>query len=263
MAIQNGKLLDIQHNDTNKRKDMFLIQRQAPSDASSLSYLYGCGGKGKAIAVDVHQEDVDWFIEQAKIKDVEINYIIDTHIHADHVSGGKELAKKCKGAYLLHESSQPNFDFEPLQDEQILTSGNVSTKIIHTPGHTLDSICLLVSDTRRANEPWFLISGHTIFVGSAGRPDLRGQEEKMAGILYDSIFEKILTLPDHVEIYPGAQAGSVCGAGLSAKPCSTISFEKRFNNSLKDNKNDFIKDILDNIPPRPINMTNIIEQNIQ
>jgi len=102
MAIQNGKLLDIQRNNTNKRKDMFLIQRQAPSDASSLSYLYGCGGKGKAIAVDVHQEDVDWFIEQAKIKDVEINYIIDTHIHADHVSGGKELAKKCKGAYLLH-----------------------------------------------------------------------------------------------------------------------------------------------------------------
>ena len=76
---------------------MFLIQRQAPSDTSSLSYLYGCGGKGKAIAVDVHQEDIDWFLEQAKIKDVEINYVIDTHIHADHVSGGRELAEKCGG----------------------------------------------------------------------------------------------------------------------------------------------------------------------
>jgi glyoxylase-like metal-dependent hydrolase (beta-lactamase superfamily II) len=242
---------------------MFLIQRQAPSDASSLSYLYGCGGKGKAIAVDVHQEDVDWFIKQAKIKEVEINYIIDTHIHADHISGGRELAEKTGGSYALHESSQPEFSFEALSDEQLLISGNVSTKIIHTPGHTEDSICLLVSDTRRANEPWFLISGHTIFVGSAGRPDLRGQEERMAGLLYDSIFEKILTLPDHVEIYPGAQAGSVCGAGLSAKPCSTISFERRFNTTLKDSKDDFIKDILENIPSKPTNMMNIIEQNIQ
>jgi len=242
---------------------MFLIQRQAPSDASSLSYLYGCGGKGKAIAVDIHQEDVDWFLEQAKIKDVEINYIIDTHIHADHVSGGRELASKCNGTYMLHESSQPKFEFKPLHDGQTLTSGNVSTKIIHTPGHTLDSICLLVSDNRRADEPWFLISGHTLFVGSAGRPDLRGQEEQMAGLLYDSIFDKILTLPDHVEIYPGAQAGSVCGAGLSAKPCSTIYFERRFNTSLSDNKEAFIEDILNNIPPKPIGMMNIIEQNIQ
>ncbi len=242
---------------------MFLIQRQIPSDPSSLSYLYGCGGKGKAIAVDVHQEDIGWFIEQAKIKGTQINHIIDTHIHADHISGGRGLANKCGGTYMLHESPEPNFEFKPLQDEQLLISGNVTTKVLHTPGHTMDSICLLVSDTRRTSEPWFLISGHTLFVGSAGRPDLRGQEEKMAGLLYDSINEKILTLPEHVEIYPGAQAGSVCGAGLSAKPCSTISFEKRFNTSLKESKDDFIKNILDNIPPKSIDMLNIIEQNSQ
>lgn len=242
---------------------MFLIQRQAPSDTSSLSYLYGCGGKGKAIAVDVHQEDIDWFLEQAKIKDVEINYVIDTHIHADHVSGGRELAEKYGGVYMLHESSQPNFKFEGLKDEQLLISGNVTTKVLYTPGHTMDSICLLVSDTRRANEPWFLISGHTLFVGSAGRPDLKGQEEKMAELLYNSLINKILTLPGHVEIYPGAQAGSVCGAGLSAKPSSIISFEKRFNTSLKDTREDFIKNILENIPPKPVGMPNVIKQNIQ
>ncbi|BAS68367.1 MBL fold metallo-hydrolase [Bathymodiolus septemdierum thioautotrophic gill symbiont] len=242
---------------------MFLTQRQAPSDPSSLSYLYGCGGKGKAIAVDVHQEDVDWFIEQAKIREVEINTIIDTHIHADHISGGRELANKCGGTYMLHESSTPNFEFSPLQDEQLLVSGNVMTKILHTPGHTMDSVCLLVSDTRRTSEPWFLISGHTLFVGSAGRPDLKGQEEKMARLLYHSINEKILTLPGHVEIYPGAQAGSVCGAGLSAKPCSTISFERRFNTSLKENEDNFIKSILDNIPSKPINMPNIVQKNSQ
>ncbi|RUA05392.1 MAG: MBL fold metallo-hydrolase [Gammaproteobacteria bacterium] len=242
---------------------MFLTQRQAPSDPSSLSYLYGCGGKGKAIAVDVHQEDVDWFIEQAKIREVEINTIIDTHIHADHISGGRELANKCGGTYMLHESSTPNFEFSPLQDEQLLVSGNVTTKILHTPGHTMDSVCLLVSDTRRTSEPWFLISGHTLFVGSAGRPDLKGQEEKMSRLLYHSINEKILTLPGHVEIYPGAQAGSVCGAGLSAKPCSTISFERRFNTSLKENEDNFIKSILDNIPSKPIDMLNIVQKNSQ
>lgn len=241
---------------------MFLIQRQAPSNTSSLSYLYGCGGKGKAIAVDVHQEDVDWFIEQAKLKEVEINYIIDTHVHADHLSGGRNLAEKSGGTYALHESSQPKFTFEALFDEQLLISGNVSTKVIHTPGHTMDSICLLISDTRRTEEPWFIITGHTLFVGSAGRPDLRGQEEEMAGMLYDSVNKKLLSLPGHVEIYPGAQAGSVCGAGLSAKPCSTIAYEARFNKLLKINRDEFIKNILAEQPSKPINMHQIFEKNI-
>lgn len=242
---------------------MFLLQRQAPSDASSLAYLFGCGGKGKAIAVDVHEEDVDWFIEQAKIKEVEINYVIDTHIHADHVSGGRKLAEKTGGEYMLHESSSPEFSFSPLHDGDKLVIGNVSATILHTPGHTTDSICISVSDNRRSSEPWFLITGHTLFVGSAGRPDLRGQEEKMAGMLHDSLFNKILTLPAHVEIYPGAQAGSVCGAGLSAKPVSTLAFEKRFNTSLIAEKDAFIQSILDELPPEPTNMQRIIQQNIK
>ncbi len=240
---------------------MFLVQRQVPGDPSSLAYLFGCGGKGKAIAVDVHQEDVDWFTEQAKLKDVDINYVVDTHIHADHISGGRELADKSGGTYMLHESSSPEFSFTPLHDGDLLTIGNVTATVMHTPGHTMDSICLLVSDNRRTSEPWFLISGHTLFVGSAGRPDLRGQEEKMAGMLHDSLFNKILTLPEHVEIYPGAQAGSVCGAGLSAKPVSTIAFEKRFNTSLNADKEAFIQSILAEILPEPADMQKIIQQN--
>jgi glyoxylase-like metal-dependent hydrolase (beta-lactamase superfamily II) len=242
---------------------MFLIQRPAPSDASSLAYLFGCGGKGKAIAVDVHQEDVDWFIQQAKLKEVAIDYVIDTHIHADHISGGRVLAKKCGGEYMLHESSRPNFSFSALKEGDVLTIGNVSATVMHTPGHSKDSICLLISDNRRTAVPWFLISGHTLFVGSAGRPDLRGQEEKMAGLLHDSLFNKILTLPEHVEIYPGAQAGSVCGAGLSAKPVSTIAFEKHYNTSLNPDKDLFIQFILSELPPEPANMQKIIQYNIQ
>jgi len=242
---------------------MFLIQRPAPSDPSSLAYLFGCGGKGKAIAVDVHQEDVEWFMQQAKVKEVAINYVVDTHIHADHISGGRALAEKCGGEYMLHESATPKFPFSPLNDDDVLTIGNVSATVMHTPGHSNDSICLLVSDNRRTAVPWFLISGHTLFVGSAGRPDLRGQEEKMAGLLHDSLFNKVLTLPEHVEIYPGAQAGSVCGAGLSAKPVSTIAFEKHYNTSLNANKGMFIQSILSALIPEPANMQKIIQANIK
>ncbi|MEE9303561.1 MAG: MBL fold metallo-hydrolase [Thiotrichaceae bacterium] len=243
---------------------MFLVQRQVPSNTSSLAYLFGCGGKGKSIAVDVHLEDVDWFIEQAKLKDVDINYVVDTHIHADHLSGGRELAQQTGGEYMLHESAIADFSFTPLQDDDELVIGNVSAKILHTPGHTADSICLLVSDNRRSSEPWFLMTGHTLFVGSTGRPDLQGQEEMMAGVLHDSLHDKILPLAEYIEIYPGAQAGSVCGAGLSAKPVSTLAFEKRFNTTLSYNRDVFIQSILSvlkEIPDQPADMEKIIQRN--
>lgn len=240
---------------------MFLTQRIASNDPSSLAYLFGCSGKGRAIAVDVHADDVDWFIQQAKQKAVQIDYVIDTHIHADHVSGGRELAKRSGGQYALHEHSTPEFNFTPLLDAQIITIGNVTATVLHTPGHTLDSLCLVVTDLRRSNEPWFILTGHTLFVGGAGRPDLRGQEERMGALLHDSLFTKILTLPAHVEVYPGAQAGSVCGAGMSGKPSSTIGFEKRFNTALIADKNTFIAKLIDNILPEPKNMQRILRQN--
>jgi len=241
---------------------MFLVQREVPSDPSSLAYLMGCAGQGKSIAVDVHKDDVDWFIEQAEQKGVDINYIIDTHIHADHVSGGLELAKKTGGEYMLYETSHPNFDFTPLTDRQVINAGNVGVEILYTPGHTADSFSLLVTDNSRAPEPWFLLSGHTLFIGSAGRPDLRGREREMAGLLYESIHEKILPLADHIEVYPGAKAGSVCGAGLSAKPVSTIGYEKRINPMLSMNKKDFIEAVLKDLPSEPEGMQGIIQQNI-
>ncbi len=241
---------------------MFLLQRQVPSDSSSLSYLFGCGGKGKAIAVDVHQGDIAWFITQAELKNVSIDFVIDTHIHADHISGGRELAKKCGVEYALHSSADVEFPFYVLNDNDVLVIGNVSVKIMHTPGHTDDSICLLVSDNRRSSKPWFIITGHTLFVGSTGRPDLHGQDAIMARKLYNSLFNKILCLPEYIEIYPGAQAGSVCGVGLSAKPVSTIAFEKRFNPALSADKETFIDIILADIPKQPLGMKNIIKQNI-
>lgn len=242
---------------------MFLAQREVPSDPSSISYFMGCAGQGKSIAIDVHQDDVDWFIEQAKQKGVEINYVIDTHIHADHVSGAKTLAKRTGAIYALHESATPQFDFHPLKDGDVFKAGNVSVEVLHTPGHTMDSICLLVTDLSRGPAPWFLISQHTLFVGSVGRPDLKGREKEMAAHLYESIHSKILTLPDYVEILPGAKAGSVCGVGLSAKPVSTIGYEKANNATLKLSRTAFIEKVLEELPPFPEKMDEIIQANIE
>lgn len=241
---------------------MFFLQRAAPSNPSSLAYLFGCGGKGHAIAVDVHAEDVVWFMEQAAKQAVKIDYVIDTHIHADHLSGGHALAQRCGGEYGLHESTTPEFAFTALKDGQVLTIGNVTAQVLYTPGHTTDSLCLVVADQRRSADPWFVLTGHTLFVGSVGRPDLRGEEEHMGGLLHDSLFNKLLTLPDHVEIFPGAQAGSVCGAGLSGKPSSTIAFEKRFNPALLADKHEFVAAILESLPPQPESMLGIIQRNL-
>jgi len=238
--------------------------RQLDTKESSLSYFLGCGSLGKAIAIDVVAGDEEWFLNEAAKANVSISHVIDTHIHADHYSGGRSLAKFSGAKYCLHESNQDlvNFAFTPLADNETIEVGNVLVKIVHTPGHTLDSICLLVTDKRRGDQPWFAITGDTLFVGSVGRPDLAGREQEMAGMLFDTLHAKLLTLADETEIFPGHQAGSVCGAGISGKPSSTIGFEKRFNPGLSiTNRDEFIKLVTGNIPPRPAEMDKMVAVN--
>ena len=238
--------------------------KQLAARESTLSYFFGCGGKGRGVAVDVVAGDEEWYIEEAKKANVTINYVIDTHVHADHYSGGRKLAQMVGAPYCLHESDKGlvKFEFEPMRDGQLLDIGNVEVKVLHTPGHTYDSICLLVSDKRRTEAPWFVITGDTLFVGAAGRPDLAGKEREMAAVLYDSIQNKLLSLSNEVEIFPGHQAGSVCGAGLSGKPSSTIGFEKRWNQGLSMSKDAFIENLLKEIPPRPAEMDRIVAANL-
>lgn len=238
--------------------------KQLPTKEASLSYFFGCAGHGLAVAVDVVAGDEDWFIEQAAQANVRITHVIDTHVHADHYSGGRELAKRVGAPYCLHEASRRFVKFEhaSLADNQVLDLGNVKIKVLHTPGHTLDSMCLLVTDARRGEEPWFVITGDTLFVGAVGRPDLAGREQEMAGTLFDSLHAKLLSLPNELEIYPGHQAGSACGVGLSGKPSSTIGFEKRWNPSLSLDRDAFIRDLTTNIPPRPTDMDLIVATNI-
>jgi hydroxyacylglutathione hydrolase len=239
--------------------------RQHTGANATLSYLFGCAGHQKAVAVDVVAGDEDWFIAEADKAGVRIAYVIDTHVHADHCSGGPELAHRVQAPYCLHESNQHrvSFDFMPLRDGQRLEAGNVLVDVLHTPGHTPDSVCLLVRDLRRGDEPWFLITGDTLFVGAVGRPDLAGREQEMAAQLHDSLQHRLLTLPAELEIYPGHQAGSACGAGLSGKPASTIGFEKRFNPMLSMSRDQFVEALTAEMPPQPADMASIVQANLR
>ena len=241
---------------------MFFRQRAAES--ATLSYFFGCTGIGKSVAVDVVAGDEDWFIAEAAKVGVPISCVIDTHVHADHYSGGRELARRAGAPYCLHESNRGrvSFDFTPLCDGQRLDAGNVVVDVLHTPGHTLDSVCLLVRDLRRGDAPWFVITGDTLFVGAVGRPDLAGREREMAAQLHASLHHKLLSVPADLEIYPGHQAGSACGAGLSGKPASTIGFERRFNPLLTLAREAFIDAVVASIPPPPAGMSDIFSANL-
>lgn len=224
------------------------------------AYLLGCGGLGKCAVVDAHAHDLDAYIAFASSKKMRITHVIDTHVHADHRSGGAELASRVGAAYCLHQSADVALPFEPLVDGQEIELGNVRAKVLHTPGHTPESISLVVTDHRRGVEPWFVLTGDTLFVGAVGRPDLPGRARENAGQLYDSIHTKLITLPDDVEVYPAHFAGSACGAGMSGKPSSTIAFEKRWNTLLSKSREDFVAALID-VPPKPAEMEQIMRVN--
>jgi len=229
-------------------------------DTGCAAYLFGCGSLGKCCVVDAHEEDIDAYAAFAASKGMRIAYVIDTHIHADHRSGGRALAKKVDAPYCLHESADVAFPFERLRDGQELELGNTRVKVLHTPGHTPESVCLVVTDLRRGTDPWFVATGDTLFVGAVGRPDLPGKARENAAELFDSIHEKLLTLPDDVEIFPAHFAGSMCGAGMSGKPSSTLAFEKRWNPLLTKSREEFVAALVD-VPPKPDEMTRILAAN--
>ena len=239
--------------------------KQLATKDSSLSYFFGCAGHGKAVAVDVVAGDENWFVEEARKANAAITHVIDTHVHADHLSGGRKLARMVGAPYCLYEHAAGvvKFPFEPLRDNQVIEAGNVLIRVLHTPGHTPESVSLLVIDKRRGEEPWFVLTGDTLFVGAVGRPDLLGREHEMAGMLFDTLQTKFLSLPDTLEIFPAHQAGSVCGVGLSGKPSSTLGFERRWNPALSiRNRDEFIAYLTRDIPPRPANMDQIVAANL-
>jgi hydroxyacylglutathione hydrolase len=229
-------------------------------DLGCAAYLFGCGTLGKGTVVDARADDVDAYIAFAADKGLRLTHVIDTHIHADHRSGGPELARRTGATYCVHESAHVTFAFTALHDGDDIELGNTRVKVLHTPGHSAESICLVVTDLKRGTEPWFVLTGDTLFVGAVGRPDLPGRARENAALLYSSLHDKLLRLPDDLEIYPGHFSGSVCGIGLSGKPSSTLGFEKRWNSALSFDRARFV-DALSDVPPKPAEMERVLAFN--
>jgi len=213
------------------------------------SYLFGCGGQGQCVVVDP-VEDIGIYQQASRETGMRITHVIDTHVHADHVSGGRALADTAGANYLVHESIGAP-DGLRLTHDQEFSIGNVTIRVLHTPGHTPEHVSLLVADRTRATEPWFVLTGHTLMVGDVGRTELATSAESGAHALFESA-ARLRALPDQVEVWPGAFAGSVCGRRLSGKPVSTIGFERRFNRAFAiDDRDTFVQFMLADIPARP------------
>lgn len=219
-------------------------------DPVAISYLLGCVGHGAGAVVDP-LFPIEPYLRAAQTENTPIRFVIDTHLHADHISAGRTLAEAAGAEYVLHESAAAGFDFRRAHDGETIGLGNVMLDVRHTPGHTPEHLSLLVTDRTRASEPWALLSGHTLMVGDVGRTELASDAASGARTLFASL-AGLKALPDYLEILPGALAGSVCGRGLSGKPFSTIGFERRFNAAFAMAEEErFVSFMLANIPPPP------------
>lgn len=227
------------------------------------SYLAGCESQGVAAVIDP-QRDVRPYLEAARSRGMKITKIIETHLHADHVSGNTELAARTGAEIFLHAASGAQFPHTPLNDGDILQLGGVKIEARHTPGHTPESITLLVSDTTRGEEPWMALTGDLLFVGDAGRPDLVGAEAArgLAGELYDSLFAKMLKMDDALLIYPGHGAGSLCGRAIGSVRSTSLGYERRHNPALTERgRDEFIAYMTQNLPEQPGNHQHIKAMN--
>ena len=224
------------------------------------AYLFGCGGTGLCAVVDARESEVDDYAAFAASKGMRIAHVIDTHVHADHRSGGPALAEHVGAEYCLHRAADVRRPFASLDDGQEIELGNRRLRVLHTPGHTPESLSLVVTDLRRGPAPWFVITGDTLFSGAVGRPDLPGEARESASSLYASLHEKLLTLPNDIELYPAHFGGSACGAGLSGKPSSTIGFEKRFNRVLSLGREEFV-DTIAVVAAKPADSEAVLEFN--
>ena len=236
-------------------------------ETACASYLFGCKTRAKFAVVDPHAELVDEYVTLAESQGIPITAVFDTHVQADHVSGLPALVARTGATAYLPEGAGVEFDHVPLADGGVVELGNTVVQARATPGHAGAHHAYVVADRSRADEPWIVFTGDALLVGDAGRPDLHaaaGDEaiEQMARQLYRSIHDQLLTLPDHVALYPAHYSGSVCGRGLSSVPASTIGFERRHNKALRfDTEDEFVAALVKDIPPAPENQVQIIAAN--
>lgn len=228
-------------------------------DKACASYLVGCPTLGQCGVIDP-QGDPQFYIDQVKNNGMVVSHIIETHLHADHISCARELSALTSAPIYLGPGADVNYEYVPLADGQVLEIGNRRLKVIHTPGHTPEHVCLLGDD-------WYLLTGDTLFVGDVGRVDLALNDIPMetirgrAGQLQQSL-SKLLGLPDYVEVYPGHYAGSVCGRGMDGKTISTIGRERRSNKALQLSDDEFAQFQTEKLPALPADFHTIKRRNL-
>lgn len=229
------------------------------------SYLLGSEGQG--IVIDP-QRDVDQYLQAAEAAGLTITHVVETHLHADFVSGHQELAARTGAQIVVGRRAEVAYPALKVADGDELSIGRLTVRILETPGHTPEGISLLVSDPDQPEEPARLFTGDTLFIGDVGRPDLVGSKgfsaEEMAGMLYDSLHDKILTLPDDVVIFPAHGAGSACGRQISDERSSTLGLQRRLNYALQPMPREaFISLMTTNLPPAPAYFTHNADLNRQ
>jgi len=217
------------------------------------SYLVGSDGEA---AVADPQRDVEQYLQEAAANDLKIKYIIETHLHADFVSGHRELAERSGAEIVFGEKAGATFPHRAVRNGDELKVGKLVLRVWETPGHTPEGISVLVIDPEVSEQPIKVLTGDTLFIGDVGRPDLVGSKgytaEQMAELLYDSLHEKLLTLPDQVEVYPAHGAGSMCGRNISGETSSTIGEQRKFNYALQPmSKAEFVRIMTTDLPEAP------------
>ncbi len=215
------------------------------------SYLLA--SEGEAVVVDP-QRDVELYLKAAEEHGVTIQHIFETHLHADFVSGHKELAARTGAKIYMGAQAGATFAHVPVRDGFELNFGKAKIRALETPGHTSESICLVVTDGEKSQAPWAVLTGDTLFIGDVGRPDLSPKHTpaELAGLLYDSLHHKLLTLADEVLVYPAHGAGSLCGKNMRAERSSTIGTERLTNYALQiKSREEFVAQLTSNLPARP------------
>ena len=222
-------------------------------------------GSGESAAIVDPQRDVQQYLDEAETNDQKIKYIIETHLHADFVSGHLELARKTGAEIVYGKRAETAFPTRKVSDGDELTLGEIKLKFLETPGHTPEGISILVESR---DEPLKVLTGDTLFIGDVGRPDLIGSKgftaEQMAGFLYDSLHDKLMKLPDEAEIYPAHGAGSLCGKNMSKETWSTLGEQKRSNYALQPmSKEEFVKILTDSQPEMPMYFPKSAAKNLE
>ena len=231
-------------------------------DLGCASYIVGCTSAGACAVVDPRLDMVEDILTLTEAKGLKITAVIETHNHADHISGHGDIARRTGANIYVHEKAAVDYPHKNLKDGDELHFGVVKMRVMHTPGHRPEHIALAVADTSRSEDPWLVLTGDSLFIGDVARPDLAVPGEEGASILYNSIFERLLKLDDGVEVYPAHVAGSLCGRGMNAKTSSTIGFERKHNPAVAPrSRSEFVHNMNENLPQRPPNMYNIVERN--